>query len=58
MISSFYPTGSGYLVQCLPEGGAKTTQITTKSRKQRHLLAEKCILFIGPKVARIHVIVT
>ena len=51
MISSFYPAGSDCIVQCLPVGGAKVTQITAKSQMQRHLLAEGCILFLGPKVS-------
>ena len=50
MSSLFYPTGSGFVVQCMPVGGAKFTQITTESQMQRHLLAESCILFLGPKV--------
>ena len=29
MSSSFYTAGSGCIVQCLPAGGAKTTQITS-----------------------------
>ena len=31
MSSSFYPAGSGCVVQCLPVGGAKVTQITAES---------------------------
>ena len=50
MSSSFYLAGSGCVVQCLPVGGAKVTQITAESQTQRHLLAEGCILFVGPKV--------
>ena len=30
MISSFYPAGSGSIVQYSPAGGAKSTQITAK----------------------------
>ena len=51
MVSSFYPTaGSGCVVQCLPVGGAEVMHITAESQPQRHLLAEGCILFVGPKV--------
>ena len=50
MSSSFYPAGSGCVVQCLPVGGAKVMQITADCQTKRHLLAEGCILFVGPKV--------
>ena len=50
MSSSFYSAGNRCVVKCLPVGGAKVTQITTENQMQRHLLAEGCILFLGPKV--------
>ena len=50
MSSSFYSAGNQCVVKCLPVGGAKVTQITAESQMQRHLLAEGCILYIGPKV--------
>ena len=37
MISSFYPTGSGGLVQFFIVGGAKVTQIMSESVKSRDI---------------------